>query len=88
VFSVFGMGRMMLRGTCLLSCQNAVGVCRPTFFINSVVDFSTGTTKGMWDSFFSVLCFFTFDRVDSIIFYSAMFLFLLLLFACEFDFFG
>ncbi|KAH8953205.1 hypothetical protein BDL97_08G011600 [Sphagnum fallax] len=42
------MGMMMewLRGTCLLSCQNAVGVCRPTFVTNSVVDFSTSTKKG------------------------------------------
>jgi hypothetical protein len=38
--------------------------------------------------FFFLLRFFTFDRVDSIIFYSAVFLFLLLLFACEYDTFG
>ncbi|CAK9880715.1 unnamed protein product [Sphagnum jensenii] len=31
---------------CISYRVNAVGVCRPTFFTNSVVDFSTGTKKG------------------------------------------
>jgi hypothetical protein len=50
-----GIGIMGFWGY-LLPCQDAVGTCRPTFFINSVVDFSTSTKKGVF-SCCSFLCF-------------------------------
>ncbi len=55
-----GIGIMGFWGY-LLPCQDAVGICRPTFFINSLLDFSTSTKKGVFSCcslfFSSFLCF-------------------------------
>ncbi len=72
-----GMGIMGFWGY-LLPCQDAVGICRPTFFINSVVDFSTSTKKGVFSCalfcslLFSVFPPFGCGSVDGSLFYSVV----------------
>jgi hypothetical protein len=62
----------------LLPCQDAVGICRPAFFINSVVDFSTSTKKGVFSCalfcslLFSVFHPFGCGIVDGSLFYSVV----------------
>jgi hypothetical protein len=72
-----GIGIMGFWGY-LLPCQDAVGICRPTFFINSVLDFSTSTKKGVFSCcslfFSSFLCFppIWLGSVDGSLFYSVV----------------